>query len=205
MKSFKQILSELYKPAELEKLRKDLSYVKDVDTRDTSWMNTVGGVLKANVFTKLGSGKYGSVFSHPKYPYVLKIFMKDSAYLRWIKFAMDNKNNPYVPKIRGKVVKITPMIYAIRLEKLTPGSFTGPFADAYRKWQKDKNYKSDDKNIQEVLDYFGKNKNLLDLHGENIMMRGNQLVVIDPFYNWFNKHNVMDYTIDPDDFDKSVF
>ena len=205
MKTFKQILSELYKPKELDKLRKDLSSIKSVDTRDTSWMNTVGSLLKSKGFSKLGSGKYGSVFGNPKYPYVLKVFMKDSAYLRWIKFAMDNKDNPYVPEIRGKVVKITPMIYAIRLEKLTPGTFSGPFAQAYSKWQKDSSYKSDDKNIQDVLDYFAKNKKLLDLHGENIMMRGNQLVVIDPFYNWFNKHNAMDYTIGPDDFDKSVF
>lgn len=205
MKTFKNILSELYKPKELSKLRKDLSHIKNVDTRDTSWMYTVGGLMQSRGFATLGSGKYGSVFGHSKYPYVVKVFMKDSAYLRWIKFAMDNKNNPYVPKIRGKVLKITPMIYAIRLEKLTPGTFTGPFAKAYMNWQNDPSYQSDDKNIQDILDYFSKNKKLLDLHGENIMMRGDQLVVIDPFYNWFNKHNAMDYTIGPDDFDKTVF
>lgn len=205
MKTFQEIILELNKPKELSKLRKDISYVDSVDTRDNSWMRTVGSVFKDKGFDLLGSGNYGSVFGHKKYPYVLKIFMKDSAYLRWIKFAMDNKNNPYVPKIRGKVVKITPMIYAIRLEKLTPGSFSGPFAEAYRQWQSDPNYVSDDKNIQDILDYFQKNKKLLDLHSDNVMMRGNQMVVIDPFYNWFNKHNVMDYTIGTDDFDKSVF
>lgn len=74
-----------------------------------------------------------------------------------MKFCMDNTRNPYLPKIRGKVVKITPIIYAIRLEKLTPGSFTGDFADAYFKWQKDSDYKSEDSNIQDILDHFAKN------------------------------------------------
>lgn len=198
-------LLELKKPNELTSFRSRVKGISAVDTRDSSWGNSLLDMFGKYGFKLLGSGKYASVFGSEKYPYVIKVFMKDSAYLRWIKFAMDNKNNPYVPKIRGKVIKITPMIYAIRLEKLSPGYLTGKFAEEYRKWSMDNNHKSDDKNIQDILDYFKKNKDLLDIHSENVMMRGDQLVIIDPFYNWFGKKNPGNYTIDPNEVDPSVF
>jgi len=160
-----------------------------------------------NGFKRVGSGKYASVFLHSKYPYALKIFMKDSAYLRWIDFAKKNQKNPFVPKIRGKVVKITPVIYAIRLEKLDRYSYGGgkKFMSEYARWAKDKNYKSSDPDIQAVLEEFAKNKSLLDLHGENMMMRGNQLVIIDPYYNWFGRKEPGKYMIDPDDIPSHLF
>lgn len=206
MLSFKHFLYELSKPKELTDLQKSLkSKVTSVDTRDSSWMYSITEVMKKFGFSRLGSGKYASVYGNPKYQYVVKVFMKDSAYLRWINFCLKNRNNRFVPKIKGKVVRLTPYVYAIRLEKLEPTSFSGEFATEYQKWMKDSNYKSNDKEIQVVLDYFGKNKKLLDLHGENVMSRNGQLVIIDPFYNWFNKHKHMDYTIDPDEVDKSLF
>lgn len=198
-------MMELAKPSEIRAFRDKVKHIDKVDSRSKSWSDSLPAALGKYGFKLLGSGKYASVFGHPKYPFALKVFMKDSAYLRWIKFAMDNPNNPYVPKMKGKVIKITPVIYAMRLEKLTGGSFSGPFADAYRQWNWDRSYKSDDKNIQDILDFFGPNKDLLDLHGENVMMRGDQLVIIDPFYNWFGKKNPGAYTIDPDDIDPAVF
>jgi hypothetical protein len=132
--------------------------------------------------------------------------MKDAAYQRWLDFALKNKNNPYVPKIRGKVVKITDVIYAIRMEKLTPyTSNSDPFMSEYSEWKKNKNYKSNDSNIQSVLDHFAKNKSLLDLHGENMMMRNKQLVIIDPYYNWFGKKEPGKYMIDPNEINKDLF
>jgi len=160
-------------------------------------------------FKLLGTGKYAHVYGKKGYKYVIKVFMKDSAYMRWVKFSLDNKKNPYTPVIRGKVVKITPMFYAIRLENLTPyrpGSSTKYFNGEYSKFRANSSYRPEnDPDLSAVFDHFAKNKRLLDLHGENMMMRGNQVVVVDPYYNWFNKHNPMDYTIDPDDIDKSIF
>lgn len=203
--SFENYLAELKKPTQLKSFRQHVKDVTKVDARSKDWADTLPDLMAQHGFKLLGAGKYASVFGNPKYPYVIKVFMKDSAYLKWIQFALKNRNNPYVPKVKGKVVKISPVIYAIRLEKLEPGSLSGPFAEAYSKWRRDPNFKSDDKNIQDILDYFAKYKDLLDLHGENVMMRGNQLVVIDPFYNWFNKKNYMDYTLDPNDIDPSLF
>jgi hypothetical protein len=214
MKSFRTHLNELSKPAAIDTFKKSVAGIDKVDTRNTSWNKQLPDLMSKFGFKLLGSGKYASVFGNPKYEYVLKVFMKDSAYLKWIEFAQKNKDNPYVPKVRGKVIKITPMFYAIRLEKLTPYSqrpslspkTTGPsFMQDYYKWQDDKNHKSNDPNVQSILDYFQKHKALLDLHGENMMMRGSQLVIIDPFYNWFNKTKPMDYTIDPDDINPDIF
>lgn len=210
MKRFATFLDELNKPKEIDQFRKKVAHIDKVDTRDPSWMDSLHNLMKRRGFDLLGSGKYASVYGNANYRYVIKVFMKDSAYLRWVRFAMENKDNPYVPKIRGKVIKITPLIYAIRLEKLQPAySMSGPFADAYYKWKKDRSYTSGDPHIDEILEYFGANARLLDLHNENVMYRGSgankQLVIVDPFYNWFNKHRPGDYTIDPDDFDKSVF
>jgi len=169
-------------------------------------MYSLNDVMAAYGFEKLGAGKYASVFGNKRYPYVIKVFMKDSAYLRWISFCLKNRNNKYVPKIRGKVVKLTPLVYAIRLEKLEPTILSGEFAQHYNQWMGDSNFVSDDKDIQDILDHFDKNRKLLDLHSENVMQRKNgQLVVIDPYYNWFNKHKKMDYTIDPHEVDTSVF
>lgn len=207
MLSFKNYLVELRNPADIAKFKKSVAGFDKVDTRDNSWSYDLPQLMGKYGFKTLGSGKYGFVFGNPSYPYVLKIFMKDSAYLKWIEFCKKNQSNPYIPKIRGKVVKITPMFYAIRLEKLTPYSHGGgtQFNKDYSAWKADKLYKSSDKNIQDILDYFSIHKDLLDLHGENMMMRKNQLVIIDPFYNWFGKKNPKGYTIDPDDINPNLF
>jgi hypothetical protein len=205
MLSFKAHLQELSKPKEIGDFKKAVSKFNTVDVRDQSWSMTLPAAMKKYGFSLLGSGKYASVYGNPKYDYVLKVFMKDSAYLKWIEFVQKNKGNPYVPKVKGKVVKITPTFYAIRLEKLSKFTSGGQFMKDFSAWQKDNSFKSSDQNIQDILDYFGKHKKLLDLHGENMMMRGNQLVIIDPFYNWFGKYNPGKYTIDPDDINPEIF
>ena len=193
-------------PADVNQYRKDVAHINVVDSRDHSWSETLTGLMTKHGFATIGQGKYASVFSHDNYPWIVKVFMKDSAYLKWISFAMKHQDNPYVPKIKGKVIKVTPMIYSIRLEKLTAShSATGDaFLPAFRKWQSDHEYRSGDKHIDEILDFFVPNKKLLDLHGENVMARGNQLVVIDPFYNWFDP-STKSYTIGTDDINPDVF
>lgn len=189
----------------IHNFQKSVQEYDQFDHRNNEWIEKVKKILDCSSFYQVGIGKYGIVFSSNNYNYVLKIFMKDSAYLKWIKFCMDNKNNPYVPKIRGKVLKLTNFIYAIRLEKLTPTvAITEPFREEYYNWQNDNSYRSGDKDIDAILDHFTKNKKLLDLHNENVMMRGKQMVIIDPYYNWFDKGS-KSYTIDPDDIDMSVF
>lgn len=203
MLKFQNYLQELSKPKELGQFKKAVSGITSVDSRSQAWQGTLPQLMKKFGFSQLGSGKYGAVFGNPSYPYVIKVFMKDSAYMRWISFVMKNKDNPYVPKIKGKVLKITPIFYAIRLEKLKPFAGSGPFWNEYRKWSSDNNYRSEDPHVQEILGYFKQNKRLIDLHGDNMMMRGTTDIVIDPFYNWYKPGT--GYTIDPDEVDPTIF
>jgi hypothetical protein len=202
---YEKIVKELNKPGEIGQFKQDASKLTGVDTRDNSWRMNLDTYMSKYGFKQMGSGKYASVYGNEKYPFVLKVFQKDSAYMRWLKFSLSNKNNPYVPKIRGKVVKITPMVYAIRLEKLDRGYLTPEFEQEFEKWEMDPNYKTSDPALQQVFDFFEPNRKLLDLHGENVMMRGKQMVIIDPFYNWFGREAPGQYTIDPNEVDPSLF
>jgi hypothetical protein len=191
------LLAELYKPKDLANFKKDIKPFTKVDSRDSSWAMKLPEYFAKYGFEFLGSGKYGSVFGNPRYPFIIKVFMKDAAYMKWIEFCNRNKNNPYCPKFKGKVIKISDNFFAIRVEKLTPtvSSAYKEFSLALKTGEADY-----DKDLKTVVDFLNDNKSLLDMHSENVMMRGNQLVVIDPFYNWFNTAT-MKYTIDPDKVD----
>ena len=202
---YERIIDELKKPAEINKFKSDAAGLTGVDTRDNSWRMNLNDYMQQHGFSKYGSGKYASVYGNPEYPYAIKIFQKDSAYFRWLKFSLENRNNPYVPKIKGKVIRITPLVFAIRLEKLSPGGMNDEFEQEYESWLSDPNYKTSDPNLQQVFDFFEINRKLMDLHSQNYMMRGNQVVIIDPFYNWFGKYEPGKYTIDPNEVDPSIF
>jgi hypothetical protein len=202
---YERIVKELRRPSEISRFRSDAAGLDKVDTRDNTWRTNLNSYMNNHGFQMLGSGKYASVYGNESYPYVIKVFQRDSAYFRWLKFALNNRNNPYVPRIRGKVVKITPMVYAIRLEKLRPGYIDSEFQQHFDQWQRDPNYRADDPDLQQVFDFFHSNRKLLDLHNENVMRRGDQLVIIDPFYNWFGREAPGKYTIDPDEVDPDLF
>ena len=51
---------------------------------------------------QIGAGAYAGVFQHPKYKkVVVKVGDEGFKVLPYIKFALENQNNPYVPKIYG--------------------------------------------------------------------------------------------------------
>ncbi len=77
----------------------------------------------------LGQGSYGSVYSHPKWPYVVKTFTQDEPYVKFLRWSMKNPNKSF-PKMYGKPTQVIPpykrqtdkadKFYAVRLEKLNP-------------------------------------------------------------------------------------
>lgn len=208
MINFKSFLLELRKPKEVEQFKKAVADIKDVDARDVSWQFTLPELMSKFGFKQLGSGKYAAVFGHDKYPFVLKVFMKDAAYFRWMKFIQTNRANPFLPKIKGKVVKITDIFNATRIEKLTPynpsAKSSKEFISEFSKWKSDNSYKSSNSDIQTILEDFKKNKKLIDIHGDNLMMRGDQLVIIDPYYNWYVPSEKR-FTIDPNEVNTDIF
>ena len=76
--------------------------------------------LKQNGYqiTRLGGGAFAEVFSRPGDSYVIKIFSDDPGYEQYLKYINQFKDNPHVPKIRGKMIKLPNNYRVVRLEKL---------------------------------------------------------------------------------------
>jgi hypothetical protein len=68
----------------------------------------------------IGEGLYAQVFHRPGENYVIKIFKDDPGYFKYLKFILQNQNNPHIPKIRGKFMKPfkDAEIYLVRMELL---------------------------------------------------------------------------------------
>lgn len=147
-------------------------------------------------FELIGQGKYAAVYHNDNYPYVIKVFMRDTAYLKWLAFCAKHQNNRFIPKIRGKVIRITSLFMAIRLERLTR------FSSMYdtKTFSTIQNLADlpdvSDQDLAEIQLFFRQNRQLIDIHQDNLMMRNNQVVIVDPLYNWFNNDK---FTIDPND------
>lgn len=187
MITFSKLEESLRKPAEISRFRQAVSGIKNVDNRQHGWRGSAVELLEKYGFHPVGSGKYGEVFVNRSYPFVIKLFMKDTAYLLWLNFCKMHPNNPYCPKIRGKVVRLGDNFMAVRLEKLENG---GNPDQIYNMAQRG------DKDAIEIVNFLNKYQNLLDMHSGNVMMRGDQLVITDPFYNWFKDGK---FTLDPND------
>lgn len=179
------------------------SFVKDIDKVDkrTKWRDSINKLMSDHGFQIGGSGNYGSVFIHRNLPYIVKIFMKDTAYLHWLSFCFANQHNPYVPKIRGKVAKLTGTFFAIRMERLTQNEYAAKTFSAKLDRLLDLG-PTGDVDLDSIVDVMKRHRPLLDIGDWNIMLRGKQPVLIDPFYNWIVADKFTDnpkYTIDPED------
>jgi hypothetical protein len=157
-------------------------------------------IMSQNGFTHLGSGSFGSVYEKDGYPWVFKIFKADPAYLKFFKFARRNQNNPNLPKIKGGLIQINNETFAVRIEKLreiTRNEFlkvdeiVNTFIDIIADERTPDELEPDEYtmfkqhyNLYEIVyalwnsDTF--KHTILDIHGGNIMMRGNTPVLSDP-------------------------
>lgn len=76
--------------------------------------------LLAAGYSEIGDGSNGTVFQKPGSPYVLKTFSDDDdAYLAFVAMVKANPN-PHFPKFKGKLIHVNNFYYAIRMEALTP-------------------------------------------------------------------------------------
>jgi len=86
--------------------------------------------FKRNGGEIVGYGSFGIVYSHPKWPYILKLFKSDDPYLKFVRYAYDNPH-PSFPKFYGKPQRVIPnrittekgkekFRYLSRIEKLHP-------------------------------------------------------------------------------------
>lgn len=175
-------------PSVVDKDGNPLSYPRDK-------FNNLVQALEKQGWRKLGSGVFAQVLEHPKFPYVIKMFANDPAYMRYFNWARQNQDNPHVPKIRGKFIKIANDVYAIRMEKLIQlPQYNDPmFVDYVSPELKHRTlgYIFDPKNydylkenypkLYEVIAAINSMVKYTDIHSENVMMRKDgTLVITDP-------------------------
>lgn len=153
---------------------------------------------------RIGKGAYGLVYEHPNFPYIFKIFYNDPDYFKYFNWATQHQNNPHVPKIKGKYIKINDKTYAVRMEKLEPlpsidvaiEKYIDP--DLQSKSKLNMSYYSNiDKlsiytnlpflkenfpDLYDVINYVKTNFSLMsqDFHGGNVMLRDDTIVITDP-------------------------
>lgn len=154
-------------------------------------------VLRNAGYLRIGSGGYAAVYHKPGAAYVLKVFAaSDAPYIEFLKLAQAHQDNPHFPKFKGKMVKVTPVYNAIRMEKLSPYKHDETHITNYIKYR-DAHAPAGSwtaevlDNAMETMEYNPSLKEACDLiidnlpfncdmKRDNIMMRGDTLVIIDP-------------------------
>lgn len=179
---------------------KALSGIKTSD-RAWDWSRIADSYASDLGFKKIGVGNFGTIYKNDVYPYVIKIFnAKDINYISWLQWSIKNQSNRFVPKIKGSLSKVNDSLFAIRLEPLTeckdtkqvlalevlinhPSSvdnLTDPYYQIGIK-RLSENPK-EDLDLKTVCEFLHKKQHQLDLGIDNFMMRGDQIVIVDPLY-----------------------
>ena len=186
MLNFNQYLTEIAKLPSYEKqrMRQIHGYLDHLDLTDD--------IAKKYGIEKIGKGVSASVYDSTR-NYVVKVFnLDDTGAKQWLKFCAEHQNNPYVPKLRGKMIRLNNYLYAVRMEKLKHVKDIGKVswtADFVWRIQQILREQSEEQirskysgNILEVLLFLKQKRHVhvLDLSLNNVMFRGNQPVFTDP-------------------------
>lgn len=210
-------LDELKRYPEISDLRKKIG-----DTKfDPGWSrsskvgtdvwNSIENMMAKYGYKNVGQGAFATVFINEQKPSeIVKIFSDDPNTVKWLKWCVANKGNPFVPQIKAKPVRIHNDWYVVRMERLEFNkSNQKEFAKAFRtlidNWQ---SLKSGDlpqeyivgmekvapgittnPQLREVIEYLMDEFSdpwAIDINKGNVMMRGNQPVIIDPVYSFEN-------------------
>lgn len=157
--------------------------------KNPKWMKTLKALMAKHGFDIVGAGINGAVFENPKYNYVLKVYRTDAAFDEWLGFANKHRGNPYVPAIRGKVIRLNGVFNAVRLEPLRPSNvaranaFTNQIDDLILKWDNIVQMREENRPLADVAQFMRDWEPVSDLTAHNIMERPNgDLVIVDPLY-----------------------
>jgi hypothetical protein len=173
------------------------SKMKTASERETA-MEKFTDYMETQGFKHIGHGSFSSVYLKDGYPWMFKLWSHDPAYLWWITWAAKHQDNPNVPRVKGLPVRIAPDTYVVRLEKLR-GLIRreGNLSKGYDKlaYLVDRIESVDDLSkedlqwirseypgvydILRVIQRAGSDF-VVDLHGDNIMLRGQVPVITDP-------------------------
>lgn len=162
--------------------------------------------LEKSGIKMLGEGAFGKVYQHPTYNNVaVKIVRKDPANAKWLRFCVAHKGNPYLPKLYGVQaldIDDSKKAYVVFMEKLKPcpvGAYWALYTHVIPGANPGNSHYALKLNINNpyVWAMFAKvaaEPNLkalallfakcrlgsLDLSQSNLMLRGEQIVFVDP-------------------------
>lgn len=158
--------------------------------------------MKSKGMTILGAGMYGAVFDHPSYNgrYVLKLFIDDH-YADFIKYCQKNPGDQHLPKFFGKLIRLPyggSMIRIEPLKKMPYSMFNSYELQDIRElvFAPDRLRPEDQTRLVNWADRLDQRPLLvtifrlmqnrprgsfMDLNPGNFMLRGDTLVVSDPY------------------------
>lgn len=145
-------------------------------------------------FKVIGGGEFSLVFENPKLSQVVKVY-NDECYDRFIAFCKAHPENPCLPRFHGNGVRLNGRARMIRIERLTPASneeqrskgiFTLKRIADNKKPHDDMEQWDMSPKQQLFLDtlqtlHAQKGNCWVDLNPGNVMKRGNQFVIVDPY------------------------
>ena len=165
-------------------------------TRPNS-MFAAGEILRKAGYKRLGEGEFAVIYGKPGKSHILKLFKAtDEAYMEFINITLQHPDIHF-PKFKGKLMKITDGYCAIQMEKLkrvtgfNASYVLATYITRMQQWQEfdirpgpdmenlEKRQPGIMKTCQLIAQGISPNR-AVDIHSENIMMRGNTLVITDP-------------------------
>lgn len=193
---------------ELQQTPKDLTAWRKDGKAEYNWHNDLDDLLSKYGYKGIGKGGRGSVYMNPNTKKVLKVFSRDSQYIKWIEFAKQHQTNPWVPKFRSNLIPLKKQgnatrtnnepsdIYGIALEQLTPmpsdselpfiivvllNNYKDPdWNPSVTSYFKEFKQLLADPQFMEVAEFLSQHPDHVDLATSNLMLRGNQVVITDP-------------------------
>ncbi len=125
-------LNELKNPPEIKQFKDKYKNVSNAmansPLKSAKWSVEVKKIMEKYGLKRLGQGISGTVFSNDKLPYVVKLFRNDMGYESYLDIIESLRNmdyddysgNPFVPRLRGKPMRLNPSFNIVRMEKLKP-------------------------------------------------------------------------------------
>ena len=154
---------------------------------------TLARKLLRNNYSVLGSGHYSLVLqSKIKENVAIKLgkSTKDP-FLSYITKMSFLQTNPYFPIIHNLYVDYENNFYVARMEKLEEGNFSNRLKLS-KLFDKESFPETEDSNLNSIVRHIKEFALFydveVDVHSNNIMQRGNQLVITDPFSEYEISH-----------------
>lgn len=173
-----------------------LSEIFDTERSDKRWTDIVNDMIEKHGLKKF-QGLQATVIATPDRDHVYRMWTRDPGYEQWLDIASKMQDDPHVVKILSKVRTIKTKfkgmpsdlkVKLVKLEKLNPIVKDKGKADrAFHYWtfsedkrSIDQSFMMNNKSFFDTLNKINDSTRLNDVTAENVMMRGDTLVLVDP-------------------------